>query len=391
MMRTNTLLCTIALLFCATMATAQPLMDTQRYKIDYVKKSHLLRKGNQLTVVHFDFEWPERLSGMPTKALQKKLCQLLFQNSAGGLKEGVGEFLRARGEEIEHMPDEAGLDVNHIQLLLQGLAWEKDKYISMRAVRKYRKGDQEKADSIYNDLLTYDIVADKVLQTKEIIWFPALHNYDANFKLASLIIEHGPGKNGNKIQNLFGLLDFDYLPDQACLMPMGVLFNLPGYCDENGVEPISIVPMKSVEPFLRGNVKKTLEGKSKARKDKPEPTLPVTEPRGEEVDIKKVYLIPDEKADFPGEESVVSFLNRQVEYPVYEKLLGIQGKVVVTFVVERDGTVSDPIVILPVSPGIDRQAVNAVMDMPRWKPAVVGGQPVRSRVSIPVMFKIKQE
>ena len=80
-----------------------------------------------------------------------------------------------------------------------------------------------------------------------------------------------------------------------------------------------------------------------------------------------------------------------MEYPVYEKLLGIQGKVVVTFVVERDGTISDPIVILPVSPGIDRQAVDAVMDMPRWKPAVVSGQPVRSRVSIPVMFKLKEE
>lgn len=58
---------------------------------------------------------------------------------------------------------------------------------------------------------------------------------------------------------------------------------------------------------------------------------------------------------------------------------------------KRDGTISDPIVILPVSPGIDRQAVDAVMDMPRWKPAVVSGQPVRSRVSIPVMFKLKEE
>ena len=386
-MRANTLLCTITLLICATMVTAQPSMDSQRYKIDYVKKSHLLRKGNHLTVVQLDLEWPERLSGMPAKALQKKLCQLLFQNSAGGMKEGIGEFFLAHGEEIDRMPDEAGLDVYHIQLQLQGLAWEKDKYISMRAVRKYRDGDKEIADSIYNDLLTYDIVSDKVLQTKQIIHHPALRNYDANYTLASLIVKHGPGKNGN----VYGLVDFYYLPDQACLMPMGVLFNLPGYCDENGVEPISIVPMKSVQPFLLGSAKKTLEGKGKARKDKPTPSVPVAETRGEEADIKKVYLIPDEKAEFIGEENVVSFLNRHVEYPVYEKLLGIQGKVVVTFVVERDGTISDPIVILPVSPGIDRQAVNAVMDMPRWKPAVVSGQPVRSRVSIPVLFKIKED
>ena len=132
-MRANTLLCTIAFLICATMATAQPSMDTQRYKIDYVRKSHLFRKGNQLTVVQLDLEWPERLSGMPAKALQKKLCQLLFQNSAGGMKEGIGEFFLAHGEEIDRMPDEAGLDVYHIQLQLLGLAWEKDKYVSMRA------------------------------------------------------------------------------------------------------------------------------------------------------------------------------------------------------------------------------------------------------------------
>lgn len=381
------MLSTIVLLFCATMAMAQPSMDTQRYKIDYVKESHLLRKGNQLTVVHFDFEWPERLSSMPAKALQKTLCQLFFQNSAEGRQEGIDEFIRAHGEEIEHMPDEAGLDVNHVQLQLLGLAWEKDKYISMRTVRKYRKGDKQKADSIYNELFTYDIVADKVLKTKEIINYSALRNNDENYALAKLIIKYGPVQK----EHLFGLFDFDYLPDQVCLMPMGVLFNLPGYCDDNGMEPISLVPMKSVETYLRKGAKKTLEGKGKARMDKPKPIVPVVEPREEEVDIKKVYLIPDEKAEFPGQESVVSFLNRQVEYPDYEKLLGIQGKVVVTFVVERDGTVSDPIVILPVSPGIDRQAVNAVMAMPRWKPALVSGQPVRSRVSFPVTFKIKQE
>ena len=68
---------------------------------------------------------------------------------------------------------------------------------------------------------------------------------------------------------------------------------------------------------------------------------------------------------------------------------GIQGKVVVSFVVERDGSLTSPSVISPVSPGIDRQAVAAVMAMPKWKPGKNNDDPVRVRMKIPITFKLQ--
>ncbi|MBO4850038.1 MAG: energy transducer TonB [Prevotella sp.] len=377
-MKTYTILC--ALCIAVTTATAQPSEENLRYKIDYVKESHLMKKGNQLTVVHIDFEWPERLSGMPTTALEKTLCQLLFQNTAEGLRPGLQTFLDGMGTELDKMPDEEGLDVRYVQLHLQGLAWEKDKYMSLRTIRKYRRGNQELADSILNDLLTYDIVADKVLQTGTIINKKALFENEINYFFASLIVKYAGD---------FALLNFDYLPDQTCLMPMGMLFNLPGYCNEDGIEAISLVPYVKLSNFMKKRAKKTLVGKNKPRKDRPQPSLSPSEPpRGEKVDTTKVYLIPDTKAEFTESGGVNKFLNRQVKYPPYEALMGIEGKVVINFVVERNGSITEPSVVSPVSPGIDRESVKAILDMPRWKAATVQGQPVRSRVSLPVYFKL---
>ena len=87
---------------------------------------------------------------------------------------------------------------------------------------------------------------------------------------------------------------------------------------------------------------------------------------------------------------MMAFLYRQINYPQFEKMQGIQGKVVVSFVVERDGSVTSPSVISPVSPGIDRQAVKAIMAMPQWKPGINNGVPVRVRMRIPITFKLQE-
>ena len=87
---------------------------------------------------------------------------------------------------------------------------------------------------------------------------------------------------------------------------------------------------------------------------------------------------------------MIAYLYRQINYPPYESMLGIEGKVVVSFIVERDGSVSSPSVISPVSPGIDRQAVKAIMAMPKWKPGMNNGVPVRVRMRIPITFKLHE-
>ncbi|MBR6180226.1 MAG: energy transducer TonB [Prevotella sp.] len=390
---------------------AQSSMDWRRYRIDYVKESHLLKKGNQLTVVNLNLEWPVRLSGLPTTALQSFLCDMVFDSKASDYDSALASYLAQQGDEIKQMPDDPGLSVRYVNYNLHGLAWEKDKYISMRLVMKWRSNDKEIPDSLANILLTYDIVADKVLRTKDILYKHSFTDIYFTENLVMSIIE-GLAEPDLGISNFsevnspddlmwnimegrefFSYSDiFFYLPDEACLLPMGLMFNVPWAYDEDGVNPVSII---NKDGFISKRALKTMEGKSKPRKDRP---MGNNDPSGSADaavsldDTLHVYEVVDSMPHYDGDtKDMFLFLKRQVSYPAYEQLLGIEGKVTVSFIVERDGSISSPTVISPVSPGIDRQAVAAVMAMPRWVPGRKNGVAVRARTGVPVTFKLEKQ
>ncbi|MBO4821702.1 MAG: energy transducer TonB [Prevotella sp.] len=392
-----------ALAVIANSLYAQSSMDRVRYRIDYVKESHLLRKGNQLTVVNLNLEWPVRLSGMPTTALQKFLCDMVFDSKEGDYDSSLSSYLAKQGDEIKQIPDESGLSVRYVNYNLQGLAWEKDKYLSMRLVMKWRSGDKETPDSLTNVLFTYDIVADKVLRTKDILKKQCFTDIYIVDNLIMNIIEgmastlsdyYTSGDlawNIKEGRDFFSFSDvYYYLPDEACLMPLGLMFNAPWVYDEDGANPVSIIKK---DRFISKRGLNTMEGKSKPRKDKPaenQEKAPVSQVWS--LDSPHVFEVVDSMPHYDGDtKEMLLFLKRQVTYPSYEMLLGIEGKVTVTFVVERDGSISAPSVIFPVSPGIDRMAVEAVMAMPRWVPGKKNGVVVRTRTGVPVTFKLDKQ
>ena len=86
---------------------------------------------------------------------------------------------------------------------------------------------------------------------------------------------------------------------------------------------------------------------------------------------------------------MIEYLSKTVVYPEIEQQLGRKGKVVVSFVVERDGKVTRPAVLSPISPSLDREAVEAVLAMPAWIPGKYHDVPVRTRMIVPVNFQLK--
>lgn len=375
------LLMLVAMLFVTSVSSGQPSLDRQRYRIDYVDESHLFRKDNTITVVNVNFEWPVRLSGLPTTALQESLCNLFFDKKAEALEVGLPSFFSDFGKEIRQMPDEQGLKKKYVRLVLQTLAWEKDKYISLRTARIYRDGANDYPDSVVNELLTYDIVSDKVLRIEDLFRWKTIRNMDLTFSLSKTILDYLP-------KGTYNVVDVLSLPDEACFLPMGVLFNIPETVDEDGLNAFSIVPYNVLLPYIKPAAKKTLTGEGKKRKDMPDTTWPFIND-SLSVDTTMVYDLASTMPEYNGNKrDMMAFIYRQLNYPSYERLLGIQGKAVVSFVVERDGTLSSPSVISPVSPGIDREAVKAVMSMPKWKPGMKEGVPVRVRTTLPVTFKL---
>lgn len=105
-----------------------------------------------------------------------------------------------------------------------------------------------------------------------------------------------------------------------------------------------------------------------------------------EATIQMTEMLPE----FPGgQAALLTYLRKNVNYPIAAQESGIQGRVIVQFVVNKDGTVSDPAVLRSVSPVLDREAVRVIMSMPRWRPGMQGGRPVRATYALPVSFKLK--
>ena len=96
----------------------------------------------------------------------------------------------------------------------------------------------------------------------------------------------------------------------------------------------------------------------------------------------------DEKPSFPGGESAIkSYLNSTLKYPIDAQENGVQGRVIVQFIIEKDGSISDVKISESVNPSFDREALRVVKAMPKWNPGKLQGIPARVKNEVPVVFR----
>lgn len=104
----------------------------------------------------------------------------------------------------------------------------------------------------------------------------------------------------------------------------------------------------------------------------------------------KVFDVVEEMPSFPGGQSaLMQYLASNIKYPVVAQENGVQGRVIVSFVVERDGSISDVKVARSVDPSLDREAQRVVKSMPRWSPGKQNGSTVRVKYTVPVVFRLQ--
>lgn len=104
----------------------------------------------------------------------------------------------------------------------------------------------------------------------------------------------------------------------------------------------------------------------------------------------KVFDVVEEMPSFPGGQgALMSYLNSNTKYPVVAQENGVQGRVIISFVVERDGSISDVKVARSVDPSLDREAQRVVKSMPRWSPGKQNGSTVRVKYTVPVVFRLQ--
>ena len=112
-------------------------------------------------------------------------------------------------------------------------------------------------------------------------------------------------------------------------------------------------------------------------------------PQPKEVEQGEVFLAVEEQPMFPGGmEAMMKFLQRNVKYPKEAQEQGKQGRVIVQFVVNKDGSISNDTIVRSVDPLLDAEALRVVRSMPNWTPGKQRGKEVRVRFTLPVTFRL---
>ena len=103
-----------------------------------------------------------------------------------------------------------------------------------------------------------------------------------------------------------------------------------------------------------------------------------------------VFDVVEEMPQYPGGmQAMLSFLQENITYPKDAQEKKISGRVLVTFVVEKDGSISNVETVKSVFPSLDEEAVRIVKSMPNWKPGKQNGKVVRVKYTLPISFSLK--
>ena len=110
----------------------------------------------------------------------------------------------------------------------------------------------------------------------------------------------------------------------------------------------------------------------------------------EDVEEQQIFQVVEEMPEFPGGMGeCMKFLGKNIKYPTISQENGVQGRVIVQFVVNRDGSIVDPVVVRGVDPYLDKEALRVIQMMPKWKPGKQRGKAVRVKYTVPVMFRLQ--
>ncbi|MBO7627202.1 MAG: TonB family protein [Paludibacteraceae bacterium] len=109
----------------------------------------------------------------------------------------------------------------------------------------------------------------------------------------------------------------------------------------------------------------------------------------EEVEEEEIFMRVEKAPSFPGgQKAMMEYLMKNIKYPAACQEAGIQGRVIVSFVVNKDGTIQNVEVIRGVHEKLDAEAVRVVKSMPAWSPGEQQGRKVRSKFQLPVFFRL---
>ena len=148
-------------------------------------------------------------------------------------------------------------------------------------------------------------------------------------------------------------------------------------------------PPRPVEEFKI--VEKPTTTENVALKSEDSPTEGVEQPTNVKYEvtpeaIEEIHNFVEEMPQFKGD--IMLFLSKNIKYPALAQELGLQGKVICQFVVDRNGAIENVEVVRGIDKSLDNEAVRVIKSMPNWKPGRMNGRTVKVKYTLPIYFRL---
>ena len=106
-----------------------------------------------------------------------------------------------------------------------------------------------------------------------------------------------------------------------------------------------------------------------------------------------IFEVVEHMPEFPdgGMSALMEYLSKNIKYPEAAMKKGTQGRATVQFVVEKDGSITNVKILRGIDPELDKEAIRVISAMPKWKPGMQKGKPVRVKYTVPVMFRLNDD
>ena len=109
----------------------------------------------------------------------------------------------------------------------------------------------------------------------------------------------------------------------------------------------------------------------------------------DKIETDKVYQVVEKMPEFPGgKQRLLNWVMKNIQYPAEARRKGVQGRVVITFVINKNGKAVEPVIVQSVDPLLDKEAIRLVNSMPKWEPGEEKGEPVRVKFTMPINFRL---
>lgn len=256
------------------------------------------------------------------------------------------------------------------------------------------------AEDLLNDTLSDDRLS-RFETVQRIIFVIGNQNEEEEFLIPLILQRLAVGKS--VVLSVYGYLE-DRTPQHiiATLQPSGmidpILFleeSMPDLWDEDAsdevaeenlaVEQVMIVPPDMVETTVMSIDDLRNEKIAEPVRIRPEQPGAATPA----IDDDRVVKVVEEQPEFPGGMSkMMQWLSENIEYPQKAQDNYVQGRVIVQFIVEKDGSISSPSIVKGVDKDLDAEALRVVEMMPDWEPGKNNRQPVRCYFTLPINFKL---